>query len=333
MTGWRIGYAGGPVRAAQGDGQAAEPVHLELVLDQPGRRHRSPLRPAGQHRRACASRFTNSAATSSWPRSTRMDGHHLPQVPRAPSTSTPRSRAASASATPTASIDRHRTRISSRRSSKTEGVATVHGAAFMFPGHFRISYALDTASLEQACHRIARFVSLARLMQHPPRRRHHQPSRRAPARFAPRATTSFRSPSANPTSRHPAHIIEAAHEAALSRRDQIHPHHRHARLPRRHQPASSPATTAIEATPDRIIVTNGSKQAIHDAFAATLEPGDEVIIPDPLLGQLPAHRRDARRRPGLHRLPRAGRLPASTRMPSKRAITRAHALDHPELPE
>ena len=40
-----------------------------------------------------------------------------------------------------------------------EGVATVHGTAFMFPGHFRISYALDTTSLEQACERIARFVS------------------------------------------------------------------------------------------------------------------------------------------------------------------------------
>ncbi len=39
-----------------------------------------------------------------------------------------------------------------------EGVATVHGTAFMFPGHFRISYALDTASLERACERIARFV-------------------------------------------------------------------------------------------------------------------------------------------------------------------------------
>ena len=42
---------------------------------------------------------------------------------------------------------------------EAEGVATVHGAAFMFPGHFRISYALDTASLEQACQRIARFVT------------------------------------------------------------------------------------------------------------------------------------------------------------------------------
>ena len=39
-----------------------------------------------------------------------------------------------------------------------EGVACVHGAAFMFPGHFRISYALDTAGLEEACARMARFV-------------------------------------------------------------------------------------------------------------------------------------------------------------------------------
>jgi aspartate aminotransferase len=40
-----------------------------------------------------------------------------------------------------------------------EGVATVHGAAFMYPGHFRISYATDTASLTEACARIARFCA------------------------------------------------------------------------------------------------------------------------------------------------------------------------------
>jgi len=39
------------------------------------------------------------------------------------------------------------------------GVATVHGAAFMFPGHFRISYATDDASLEDACGRIQRFCA------------------------------------------------------------------------------------------------------------------------------------------------------------------------------
>ena len=32
-----------------------------------------------------------------------------------------------------------------------EGVATVHGAAFCYPGHFRISYANATEELEEAC--------------------------------------------------------------------------------------------------------------------------------------------------------------------------------------
>ncbi len=38
-----------------------------------------------------------------------------------------------------------------------EGVAAVHGAAFMYPGHFRISYATDTDSLTKACERIQHF--------------------------------------------------------------------------------------------------------------------------------------------------------------------------------
>ncbi len=38
-----------------------------------------------------------------------------------------------------------------------EGVATVHGGAFCYPGHFRISYATSTALLEAACARIRRF--------------------------------------------------------------------------------------------------------------------------------------------------------------------------------
>ncbi|GBQ71461.1 aspartate aminotransferase [Ameyamaea chiangmaiensis NBRC 103196] len=40
-----------------------------------------------------------------------------------------------------------------------QGVAAVHGSAFMFPGHFRISYATDTESLREACARIQRFCA------------------------------------------------------------------------------------------------------------------------------------------------------------------------------
>ena len=38
-----------------------------------------------------------------------------------------------------------------------EGVAAVHGSAFMYPGHMRISYATDTDSLRRACERIRHF--------------------------------------------------------------------------------------------------------------------------------------------------------------------------------
>jgi aspartate aminotransferase len=42
------------------------------------------------------------------------------------------------------------------------GVAAVHGSAFMFPGHFRISYATSTEALREACGRIQRFCERLR---------------------------------------------------------------------------------------------------------------------------------------------------------------------------
>ncbi len=38
-----------------------------------------------------------------------------------------------------------------------QGVAAVHGSAFMYPGHFRVSYATDTEALREACTRIQHF--------------------------------------------------------------------------------------------------------------------------------------------------------------------------------
>jgi aspartate aminotransferase len=40
-----------------------------------------------------------------------------------------------------------------------QGVATVHGSAFVFPGYFRVSYATDTESLREACTRIQKFCA------------------------------------------------------------------------------------------------------------------------------------------------------------------------------
>ena len=40
-----------------------------------------------------------------------------------------------------------------------QGVAAVPGTAFLYPGHFRVSYATDTESLRQACERIKTFCA------------------------------------------------------------------------------------------------------------------------------------------------------------------------------
>ena len=39
--------------------------------------------------------------------------------------------------------------------------------------------------------------------------------------------------------------------------------------------------SALEVDPSQVIVTNGGKQAVYEAFATLLDPGDEVLLPAP----------------------------------------------------
>ncbi|MBK1656952.1 pyridoxal phosphate-dependent aminotransferase [Paracraurococcus ruber] len=78
----------------------------------------------------------------------------------------------------------------------------------------------------------------------------------------------------------PPHAIEAAHQAAL-RGDTKYP-------PQGGTPALKAAIArkfkrdnGLDYGPDEIIVGNGGKQVIFNAFMATLDPGDEVVIPSP----------------------------------------------------
>lgn len=78
----------------------------------------------------------------------------------------------------------------------------------------------------------------------------------------------------------PKHICEAAEKAALG--GQTH-----------YTPTSGTAEVkaaicrwykayhGLDCTPDMVIVSNGAKHSIHNALAATVGPGDEVIIPTP----------------------------------------------------
>jgi aspartate aminotransferase len=78
----------------------------------------------------------------------------------------------------------------------------------------------------------------------------------------------------------PRHAIEAAYQAALAG-DTKYP-------PQGGTPALKAAIqrkfrrdNGLDYAPDEIIVGNGGKQVIFNAFMATLDPGDEVVIPSP----------------------------------------------------
>jgi aspartate aminotransferase len=84
----------------------------------------------------------------------------------------------------------------------------------------------------------------------------------------------------------PAHAIEAAHRAALSG-DTKYP-------PQDGQPALKQAIqrkfkrdAGLDVALDEIMVANGGKQVIFDALLATLDDGDEVIVPAPFWGAYP----------------------------------------------
>ena len=78
----------------------------------------------------------------------------------------------------------------------------------------------------------------------------------------------------------PPHAIEAAHVAALAGLTKYPPQDGtpdlKAAIARRHL-----RDHGLTVTPDQIVVGNGGKQVIFDALLATVEAGDEVVIPTP----------------------------------------------------
>jgi aspartate/methionine/tyrosine aminotransferase len=45
--------------------------------------------------------------------------------------------------------------------------------------------------------------------------------------------------------------------------------------------AKTARDSGYEITPDQVLITNGGKQAVYQAFASLLDPGDEVLLPAP----------------------------------------------------
>ena len=79
----------------------------------------------------------------------------------------------------------------------------------------------------------------------------------------------------------PEHIVEAA--AAACREPRNHRYTPTAGLPelRRAIAEKTKRDSGFDVTPAQVVVTNGGKQALYNAFAALLDPGDEALLPAP----------------------------------------------------
>ncbi|MCG7310963.1 pyridoxal phosphate-dependent aminotransferase [Brachybacterium sp. ACRRE] len=79
----------------------------------------------------------------------------------------------------------------------------------------------------------------------------------------------------------PAHVVAAAQDAAADPRN--HRYSPAAGLPELRQAIAEATlrTDGVEVDPAQVLVTNGGKQAVYEAFASLLDPGDEVILPAP----------------------------------------------------
>ncbi len=79
----------------------------------------------------------------------------------------------------------------------------------------------------------------------------------------------------------PDYIVEAAVEAARDPRN--HRYTPAGGLPELKEAicAKTVRDSGYQVTPSQVLVTNGGKQAVYEAFATLLDPGDEVILPAP----------------------------------------------------
>lgn len=74
----------------------------------------------------------------------------------------------------------------------------------------------------------------------------------------------------------PTHIVEAAKAAAADPQN-----HRYSPVTGLPELRAAIASQYDDVAPEQVLVTNGGKQAVYQAFAVTINPGDEVLLPAP----------------------------------------------------
>ena len=151
MSGWRIGYAAGPVARHQSDDEPARPEHDERLHDLAGGRARGARR---RTRAACATCApSSSGATISSSRACAR----LPGFDCVPADGTfylfPNVEAAMRAKGVATDVEL------CERLIDEAGVALVPGTAFGAPGHLRFSFAASTSTLEAALARLDNFFA------------------------------------------------------------------------------------------------------------------------------------------------------------------------------
>ena len=179
------------------------------------------------------------------------------------------------------------------------GVAAVHGAAFMYPGHFRISYATDIDTLRRGlrahpgvlCRALRdhgtdlAMPALARRLDRIPVSTTVQMSIRARA-MQVRGIDVLSLTLGEPDFPSPPHAIAAAHAAALAGQTKYPPNDGVPALKQAVQRKFA-RDGGLDYALNEIAICNGGKQVIYNAMMATLDPGDEVVIPAPFFGAYP----------------------------------------------
>ena len=107
----------------------------------------------------------------------------------------------------------------------------------------------------------------------------------------------------------PPHAIEAAHQAALAG-DTKYPPQDGTRALKEAMQRKFKRDNDLDYALDEIMVGNGGKQIMFNAIMASVNPGDEVIIPVARLDQLRRPGEALRRRAGVGVLPAEQRLQA-----------------------
>lgn len=92
----------------------------------------------------------------------------------------------------------------------------------------------------------------------------------------------YRFESGDPSFAPPAHVVDALTQAALAGKTHYVPNNGIPELRRALAQKVAAKNGLTSTTANDIFVTNGAMHALYVAFGALLQPGDEVIIPDPM---------------------------------------------------